>query len=144
MPYENGGRKTSLKHALQRPVFNNIVFPSGYTWPPGVNLAPRGDNSEGECSPLRSPPGVNTLYWLEEWRGKLRISPPGDNFTARGQSTLLGDNFDPGGQSLPLGAKLTMGLRPPQMRHVSSLEALAHYPTFLLADTLYTIEPKIL
>jgi hypothetical protein len=36
--------------------------------------------------------------------------PPGDNFTPRRQSSLLGDNFAHGGQSLPLGAKLRMGL----------------------------------
>jgi hypothetical protein len=29
--------------------------------------------SRGECSPLRSPPGVNSLYCLEEWRGEQRI-----------------------------------------------------------------------
>jgi hypothetical protein len=28
---------------------------------------------------------VNTFYCLEEWRGEERISPPGDNFTPRGQ-----------------------------------------------------------
>jgi hypothetical protein len=54
---------------------------------------------------------VNTLYCLEEWRGEQIISPPGDNFTPRGQNSPLGDNFTPGGQSLPLGAKLRMGLR---------------------------------
>jgi hypothetical protein len=27
--------------------------------------------------------GVNTLYCLEEWRGKQRISTPGDNFVPR-------------------------------------------------------------
>jgi hypothetical protein len=54
---------------------------------------------------------VNALYCLEEWRGEQRISPPGDNFTLRGQSSLLGNNVAPGGQSLPLGAKLRMGLR---------------------------------
>jgi hypothetical protein len=53
---------------------------------------------------------VNTLYCFEEWRGEQRISPPRDNFTSRGQNSLLGDNFAPGGQSLPLGAKLRMGL----------------------------------
>jgi hypothetical protein len=55
-------------------------------------LSPRG-NVQYLCSP----PGVNTLYGLEEWRGEQRISPLGDNFTPRGQSS-------------PLGAKLRMGL----------------------------------
>jgi hypothetical protein len=32
---------------------------------------------------------MNTLYFLEEWRGEQRISPPGDNFTPRGQNSLL-------------------------------------------------------
>jgi hypothetical protein len=31
---------------------------------------------------------VNTLYCLEEWRGEQRISPPGDNFTPRGQPIM--------------------------------------------------------
>jgi hypothetical protein len=59
-------------------------------------------------SPIRSPPGVNTLYCLEEWRGKQRISPPGENVTPRGQNSPLGNNFAPGGKSLPLGPKLRM------------------------------------
>jgi hypothetical protein len=50
-------------------------------------LAPRGESCL-LCSPLRSSPGVNTLYCLEEWRGEQGItspvgyknSPPGDNF----------------------------------------------------------------
>jgi hypothetical protein len=35
--------------------------------------------------------GVNTLYYSEEWRGKQRISPPGDNFTP-----IQGTKFTPG------------------------------------------------
>jgi hypothetical protein len=54
----------------------------------------------GECSPLCSPPGVNTLYCLEEWRGEQRISPPGDNFTSRGTK------FTPGGQLCSWGSKI--------------------------------------
>jgi hypothetical protein len=54
---------------------------------------------------------VNILYCLEEWRGEQRISPTGDNFTPRRQSSLLEDDFAPRGQSYPLGAKLRMGLR---------------------------------
>jgi hypothetical protein len=53
---------------------------------------------------------VNTLYCLEEWRGDQRIYPPGDNFTPREQSAVLGYKFAPGGQSFPLGAKLWMWL----------------------------------
>jgi hypothetical protein len=45
---------------------------------------------------------VNTLYCLEEWRGKQRISPPGDNFTPRGQT-------HPWGTTSPLGVKFTPG-----------------------------------
>jgi hypothetical protein len=52
---------------------------------------------------------VNTLYFFEEWRGKQRISPLGDNFIPRGQNSPLGGNFTAVGQSLPLGAKLRMG-----------------------------------
>jgi hypothetical protein len=49
-------------------------------------------------------PGVKTLYFLKELRGKERISLPGDNFTPPG------DKIHPWGQSLSLGAKLKMGL----------------------------------
>jgi hypothetical protein len=35
-----------------------MVCPQGWTLSPS-----------GKCSPLRSPPVVNTLYWLEGWRG---------------------------------------------------------------------------
>jgi hypothetical protein len=48
--------------------------PKGWTWPLGVNFVPKG-----ECSPLCSPSGVNTLYCLEEWKGKYV-----ENFTPRG------------------------------------------------------------
>jgi hypothetical protein len=47
-------------------------------------------------------PRVNTLYCFEEWRGKQRISPPGDKFTPGGQ-------LRPWVKSLPLGAKLRIG-----------------------------------
>jgi hypothetical protein len=88
--------------AFLRPVFNNMVCPQGWSLPLGVNLAHRGELCPlGECSPLCSPPGVNTLYCLEEWRAEQRISPPGDNLTPRGQDSFLGDNFAHGGQSLP-------------------------------------------
>jgi hypothetical protein len=47
---------------------------------------------------------MNTLYCLEEWRGKQRISPPGDNFTpTRGQNSPLGDKFAPGVKVFPRG-----------------------------------------
>jgi hypothetical protein len=67
--------------------------PLGWTFPQGVNFV-----TYGECSPLRSPPGVNTLYCLEEQRGEQRISPPGDNFTARVK-------IHPLGTTSPLGSK---------------------------------------
>jgi hypothetical protein len=58
-----------------------------------------------QISPLgaKFAPGVNTLYCLEEWRGKQIISPPMDNLTPRGQNSPLGDNFTPGGQVHPRG-----------------------------------------
>jgi hypothetical protein len=84
----------------QRPEGHSKLYP----WPPRGNLAPQGEpGPQGECSPLRSPPWVNTLYYLEECRGQTETSPPGDNFTPRGQNSPLG-------QSLPLGAKLSMSL----------------------------------
>jgi hypothetical protein len=78
------------------PFFTSTLAPRGEICPPGP----------GWSSPL----GVNTLYFLEEWRGEQRILTPGDNFTPTGQNSPLGDNFAPGGQSLPLGVKLRMGV----------------------------------
>jgi hypothetical protein len=52
---------------------------------------------------------LSTVY-IEEWRGKQRISPQGDNFTPTGQNLPLGDNFAPGVKVCPLGAKIRMGL----------------------------------
>jgi hypothetical protein len=53
-------------------------------------LAPRGElGPQGKCLPLCSPPWVNILYCLEEWRSKQRISPPSGNFTPRGQTSPL-------------------------------------------------------
>jgi hypothetical protein len=45
---------------------------------------------------------MNTLYFLEEWRGEQIISSPGDKIHPGGQ--LL-----PWGQSLPLGSKFAPG-----------------------------------
>jgi hypothetical protein len=64
---------------------------------------------------------MNTIHYLEEWRGEQIIPPQGDNFTPMGQNSLLGDNFAPGGQSLPLGAS---GTSPSSaMRNVSKILA---------------------
>jgi hypothetical protein len=47
---------------------------------------------------------MNTLYCLEEWRGKQRISLPGDNFTPKAKihpwekNSLLGSKFAPRGE----------------------------------------------
>jgi hypothetical protein len=46
---------------------------------------------------------VNTLHCLEEWRGKQRISPPGDNFTPTGQNSPLGTNSPQGSKFAPRG-----------------------------------------
>jgi hypothetical protein len=67
------------------------------------SLAPRGAlGPQGEICPLEvkfTPlftPGVNTLYCLEEWRGKQRISPQeitsplGDKIHLRGTTSSLG------------------------------------------------------
>jgi hypothetical protein len=63
-----------------------------------LNFTPRGEFSpQGWTLSPCSPPGVNNLYSLEEWRGEQRISPPGDNFTPRIQNSPLRDNFAPGG-----------------------------------------------
>jgi hypothetical protein len=88
-------------HVLNRSSFQRVIlnFTPG---PQGTNFTPRGELCPlGKCSPLRSPPGVNTHYCLEEWRGEQRISPPGDNFTPGPRGQLR-----PRGQSLPLGARM--------------------------------------
>jgi hypothetical protein len=51
-----------------------------------MNLAPRDEI----CSP-----GVNTLNFLEEWRGEQRISPPGDKIHPWGTTSPLGAEFAP-------------------------------------------------
>jgi hypothetical protein len=61
------------------------------------------------------PPGVNTLYCLEEWRGVQRISPPGDEFT-------------PGGQSLPSMGEVKNG---PLGIIIGTLGYLIQYCPFL-------------
>jgi hypothetical protein len=69
-----------------------------------------------------SPLGVNTLYCLEEWRGEQRISPPGDNFTPRGQ-------IHPWGTTLPLGVKVCPKgevNNGPQIGLILALLAIAH------------------
>jgi hypothetical protein len=59
--------------------------------PLGVNLDPRGEICIlGECSPICSPQGVNTLQCVEKPRDEQRASPPGDNFNPRGQSSPSG------------------------------------------------------
>jgi hypothetical protein len=80
----------------KRPIRNFTTGPQWWTWPPGVNLAPRGE-IRVNVHPFIPPPGVNTLYYLEEWR----ISPQWDNFTP-------GDKVRPVGQSLSLGAKVPL------------------------------------
>jgi hypothetical protein len=63
-----------------------------------VYLNHRGELSLlGECSPLRLPPGVSTLFSLEERGGEQRAFTPEDNYS--------------GGEILPLGVKLIAGLR---------------------------------
>jgi hypothetical protein len=44
-------------------------------------------------------PGVDTLHYLDEWRGEQRISSPGDNFMPR-------DKIQPWGTTSPLGVKV--------------------------------------
>jgi hypothetical protein len=51
------------------------------------------------------PPGLNTLYCLEEWRGKQRISPPGDKIHSWRTTSPLGVKI------CPLGMRLRMALR---------------------------------
>jgi hypothetical protein len=77
----------------KRAILNFTPGDQGWTWPPGV-----------KCSPLRSHPGVNAHYCLEELRGRT------EKFTPRGQNFIPGGQLRPWGQSLLLGSKLRMGL----------------------------------
>jgi hypothetical protein len=127
--HENGGRalkspeypiqpSTSYNEqkfrATRGPFLTSPLAPRGELGPQGWNLSPRGEVypfvhppgvntlyclEEWRDEQRISPPGVNTLYCLEEWRGKQRISPPGDNFTPRGQ-------IHPWGTTSPLGVKV--------------------------------------
>jgi hypothetical protein len=86
-------RKIKLEkivNRLQRPVFNNMVCPQGWSLPLWVNLAPRGEicSLGGMFNPSFTP-GVNTLY-VEEWRREQWISP-------QGITIPLGDKFHPWG-----------------------------------------------
>jgi hypothetical protein len=94
-----------------------MVCPQRWSLLLGVNLTLRCELCPlKECWPLRSP-----LGWT---LSSANFTPPGDNFTPRGQKSPLGDNFAPWGQSLPLGAKLRLCLR------------LVDYNQYLLIDIL--------
>jgi hypothetical protein len=55
----------------------------------------------GNVNPLVHPPGVNTLYCLEEWRGEQSslpqwiTSPPEDKIHPWGTTSLVGAKFAP-------------------------------------------------
>jgi hypothetical protein len=67
-------------------------------------LAPRGEICPlGGMFTLLFTPGVNTLYCLEEWRGKQTISLPGDNITPREQNSPLGTTSPLGPKFAPRG-----------------------------------------
>jgi hypothetical protein len=63
--------------------------------PQGWNLSPRGN----EYPFVHTPPGVNTLYCLEEWRVEQRISPQGIASPPR-------DKIHPWGTASPLRVKV--------------------------------------
>jgi hypothetical protein len=85
----------------QRPVFNVMVCPQGWTSSPRGELCPLGV--------------MFTPSFTPRIEGRTENFTPGDNFTpTRGQNSTPG-TISPlgGGQSLPIGAKLIMGLRHP-------------------------------
>jgi hypothetical protein len=82
---------SSIREPTRRQVLVPRVRSQGWSLHPGVNFVPWE-----ECSPLRSPPGVNTLYSLEETRSKLRILSP------RVQLNPEGSKFNPGSHIPPL------------------------------------------
>jgi hypothetical protein len=82
-------RKNFRLATTQRAILNFTPGPQGWTFSP-----------RGNVHPFVHSPGVNTLYFLEEW-GKQRISPPGYNYTPRRQNSPLGDNLVPGVKVCP-------------------------------------------
>jgi hypothetical protein len=82
----------TMKLLEHKPVFNNMVFPQGWT------LFPRGN-----VHPFVHPQGW-TLSTVKKNVGGAK------NFTPQVITSLLGGKIAPGGESLPLGAKLRMGL----------------------------------
>jgi hypothetical protein len=70
-----------------------MCFPLGAKFASRDELCPLG-----KCSPLRSLPGMNTIYCLEQRRANRHLSP-------------LRDKVYPGGQISHPGAKLKTGLR---------------------------------
>jgi hypothetical protein len=107
----------------QRAILNFTPGPQGRTSPLGVNMAPSGVICPlgGMFTP--SLWGEHSLLF-RRMEGRTENFTLGDNFIPRGQNSPLGDKFTPGGQihpwgqSLPLGAKLRMGLRMAQYRHL--------------------------
>jgi hypothetical protein len=98
-------RAIRVRSHLQRAILNFTPGPQGWTSPLGVKLTPRGVMCPlgGIFTPLFTPTKGGTLYRLEEWMGEQRISPPGDNFTPRGQNSPLGDNVAPDVKVCPKG-----------------------------------------
>jgi hypothetical protein len=85
---------------------------------------------------------MNTLYYLEEWRGEQRIRPPWKKFTPvrqlcpRGKSSPQGDNFAPGEKKFTPGGQLRpwgQSLPPPlKLRaNVPLLSFFTFFPDFL-------------
>jgi hypothetical protein len=94
---------------------------------PRGELGPRGEICPlgGMFTPSFTPQG-GTLYCLEESRGIQRISPPGDNFTPRGQSSPLGAKFTPRGEvkNGPQGWRLALILKPAECLRVTLVVSL--------------------
>jgi hypothetical protein len=94
----------SCQRRQQRAILNFTPGPQGWTSPPGVNLATRGELCPlGEMFTPSFTPRDEHSPLFRRTEGQNRISPPGDNFTP-------GDKIHPWRWSLPLGAKFRMGL----------------------------------
>jgi hypothetical protein len=98
-------RKPSVGKGAPRPFLNSPLAPR-------VKLTPRGEICflGGMFTPSFTPKGEHPTVYLEEWRGKQRISHPGKT-TPRGETSPTGDKIHPWGTTSLLESKLAPGAK---------------------------------
>jgi hypothetical protein len=84
--------KETQNDGIRGPFLTSTLAPRGKIGPLGLKF-----------TPSFSPRGEHSLMF-RRMEGQTEFHPPGDNFTPRGQNSLLGP-------TLPLEVKLRMGLR---------------------------------